>query len=140
MRSHECFSFLNFFAPLDSEACACFLIATRSPVLGRGKTRAPPPPERTAEMEAILAAERALAEQVAEQRRLTGVIALPDGTHVKRSASVFEPGDSKSHPNPDQTPAALAAATANAQAKEAARLRSLAHGGQDPGEGGCAIA
>lgn len=53
-----------------------------------------------------------------------GVIALPDGTRVKRSASVFEPGYSKSHPNPDQTPAALAAATANAQAKEAARLLS----------------
>ena len=93
-------------------------------------------------MEAILEADRAHAEQVAEQRRLTGVIALPDGTRVKRSASVFEPaaGDSKSHPNPDQTPAALAAATANAQAKEAARFRSLAHGGQDPGEGGCVLA
>lgn len=38
-----------------------------------------------------------------------------------------------------QTPAALAAATAVAQAKEAARLRALANGGRDPGDGACVV-
>lgn len=88
-RANPALKYARLSAPLDL------------PVLGRGKPKTPvvASAERTGEMLDIIAE--------ADERSAT--VTTSDGQRMRRSVSVFEPGDSATHPNPEQVPTSVVA-------------------------------